>query len=57
MAGVCNVGIDNEKRLQIDLVKGAYKMRFFLPDCNTMGSRMKWSSSYARPLTFLQVCK
>lgn len=40
VAGVCNVRIDNEKRLWIDLVKGAYRVRFFVPGCNTVGVRM-----------------
>lgn len=41
---VCNTKIGNKKKLQIDLVKGACKMRVFMPVCNTIGVRPKWSS-------------
>lgn len=55
MTGVCDVGIGNEKKLWIDSVRGAYRVKFFVPGCNTMGVQLGWSSSHAKPSTSPQL--
>lgn len=39
VTGVCNTRTGNEKRLQADLVNEAYRVRAFVPGCNTIGVR------------------
>ena len=37
--GVLGTGVGNERKPWIDLVKGACRVRIFVPDCNTVVGR------------------
>ena len=45
---VLDTGIGNKRKPRTYLVKGAYRVRAVMPDCNTVVGRPGWSSSHAR---------
>lgn len=57
VTGAPDVEVGHEIKLLIDLVRGAYKVRAFMPGCNTVVARPGWPSFPARLPAFPQVCK
>lgn len=57
MRRVLDTEIDNEKKPQTDLARGACRVRAFVQACNTVVGRPGWLSSYARFHISLQARK